>query len=179
MRQLELRRHAAREKNADRLSPEGRTQARAVGLTLSLDYSAVFVSPARRAAETAALFLGGQGHAAPVPTVVRGLASDREDRWRVAGRAAGSSRVDAISERDPSLVAEESAALGSVVADLVTRIPDGRRGLVVGHTPLLEAAVYGLTGVLVEPLAECEGVLLTRQDDGRYVIEELRLPKEP
>ncbi len=42
-------------------------------------------------------------------------------------------------------------------------------------TPLIEAAVYGLTGVIVEPLDECEGVSVILEDEGRYRIRELRL----
>jgi hypothetical protein len=36
----------------------------------------------------------------------------------------------------------------------------------VGHTPLIEAAVFGLTGAVIEPLSECEGILM-EEEDGR------------
>jgi broad specificity phosphatase PhoE len=171
---LELRRHAIRDPAADALSPEGRSQAETVGRGLPLDYSVLFVSPAQRTAETMAYFLRGSGQGLPTHAVIAGLGSEQEDRWRVAGKAAGSSRLDAIRAQDADLVREESNRLADVVKELVQRIPEGGRGLAVGHSPLIEAAVYGLLGVLIEPLSECEGVALTSADQG-YRIQELRL----
>jgi phosphohistidine phosphatase SixA len=130
----------------------------------------VFVSPARRAAETAAWFLRGSGQQLPEHAVVAGLVSEQEDRWRSAGKAAGSSRLDAISSQDPELVKEETERLKALVEGLFERVPEGGTALAVGHTPLIEAGVYGLTGVIVEPLAECEGVAITRQGPDKYQI---------
>lgn len=174
MRTVEFRRHAEREKDADALSPEGRAHAENVGRTLATDYTAVFVSSAKRAAETMALFLRGSGQQLPAHAVIPGLLSDEEDRWRSAGKAAGSSRVDAIAREDAELIERESDRLKSVIEDLFERVPEGARALAVGHTPLIEAAVYALTGVVIEPLEECEGVALTRGDSGDYRLEELR-----
>ena len=53
MKTLELRRHARRDPQADRLSPAGRADAEDVGRTSGRRYDVVFVSPAQRAAETA------------------------------------------------------------------------------------------------------------------------------
>ena len=56
-------------------------------------------------------------------------------------------------------------------------VPEDGRGLAVSHTPLIERAVLGLSAREIEPLAECEGVLLSKADDGSPVeVEELRLP---
>jgi hypothetical protein len=60
------------------------------------------------------------------------------------------------------------------VRALLERVPDGGRGLAISHTPLVERAALGLTGDVVEPLAECEGILVS-VDDGSIAIEELRL----
>lgn len=163
-----------RDPASDALSPEGRTQAQDVGRSLPADYSVMFVSPARRAAETVAWFLRGSGQALPQHTVSPGLGSEREDRWRAAGKAAGSSRLDAIQAQDTDLVEEESARLAGVMVELLDSIPEGSRGLAVGHSPLIEAAIYGLLGMVIEPLSECEGVALTSHGDG-YRIQELRL----
>ena len=176
MRELELRRHGARAKDADELSPEGRVQAEDVGRTLDATYAAIFVSPARRAAETAAWFLRASGQQLPDHAVVPDLASPVEDRWRAAAKAAGSSRIDAIREQDAGLVDEEGVRLGGAMEELFGRVPEGERALAVGHSPMIEAAVYALTGEVIEPLAECEGVLLTRTD-GDYRTKELRLPR--
>ena len=173
-REIELRRHAAREKDADALSPKGRAHAEQVGRSLPADYAAIFVSPARRASETVAWFLRGSGQPLPDHAVVPGLSSEVEDRWRAAGKGAGSPRLDAIQAQDPELVAEESARLAATVAELIDGVPDGGRALAVGHTPLIEAAVFGLTGAIVEPVGECEGVALARDEQGAYRIRELR-----
>lgn len=159
MKTIEFRRHAEREKEADALSPEGRAHAENVGRTLP-EYGVVFVSPAKRAAETVAWFLRGSGQQVPSHAVVAGLLSEEEDRWRSAGKAAGSSRVDAIARHDADLVQRESTRLKGVVEELFDRIPEETRAIAVGHSPLIEAAVYGLTGVIIEPLSECEGVAL-------------------
>lgn len=148
MRQLELRRHAHRDPTEDRLSPEGRAQAGAVGRTLVGGYAAVFVSPARRTAETMALFLQALGERRPVPGVVPGLTGV------------------GVEGHTPEGLAE-------VVRGLLEQVPEGGRGLAVGHTPLIERAVLGLTGRQIEPLGECEGVLLT-EDGGEIGVEELR-----
>jgi broad specificity phosphatase PhoE len=179
VKEIELRRHARRDPSVDALSPEGRVQAEDVGRTLRGDYAVVFVSPARRSAETMAWFLRATGQPLPDHATVRGLVSERDADWHVAADAAGTVRLDALMAQDPALVAEESSRLASVVESLLERTPDGRRSLAVGHTPLLEAAVYGLTGVVVEPLAECEGVLVIRADadgpDAETRITEIRL----
>jgi phosphohistidine phosphatase SixA len=147
---LELRRHARRDPDADRLSPQGRTQAENVGRTFAGRYAVVFVSPAKRAAETVARFARGLQAELPYPAIVPGLAGQGTDGTPVA--------------------------LGAVVAELLRQVPEGSRGLAVGHTPLLENAVLGLTGHRVEPLSECEGVALTQEGD-QIRIQELRLPE--
>ena len=178
MRELELRRHAERTKDADALSAEGRAQAETVGRTLPTDFAVVFVSPAKRTAETVAWLLRGSGQPVPTHAVVAGLASEVEDRWRSAAKAAGSSRIDVVSAGDPELVSEEAERLAGVVRELFDHIPDGMKGLAIGHSPLIEAAVYGLMNLVVEPLGECEGVRLTSDDQGELRIAEIRLPAE-
>jgi broad specificity phosphatase PhoE len=164
VRALELRRHAPRDPGGDRLSAEGQQLAEQVGRELPGGYAVVFTSPARRAAQTAAWFLRGLGQNLPADHgVTDGLASPAEDRWRKAAKAAGSSGIHAIRSQDPALVDEESARLAAAVRDLLAEIRDGGRGLAVGHSPLIEAAVFGLTGTVIDPLAECEGVVVEEQ----------------
>jgi hypothetical protein len=45
-------------------------------------------------------------------------------------------------------------------------LPDGGRALVVGHSPMNEAAVLGLTGEIVPALAKGAGVRVVVGDDG-------------
>jgi phosphohistidine phosphatase SixA len=149
VRTLEIRRHAKRDPDADRLSPQGRAQAEEVGRALAGGYAVVFVSPAERTAETAAWFLRGLGEQLPPHGVIPGLAGKGTD--------------------------DSPQELGTVLRDLLERVPEGGRGLAVGHTPLIEKAVLGLTGRRIGPLAECEGVLLS-EDGADLAVEELRLP---
>ena len=66
--------------------------------------------------------------------------------------------------------------MAGVVSALLDAVPEGGRGLAISHHPLIERAVLGLTAREIEPLAECEGVLLAREgDEGDLVLEELRL----
>jgi phosphohistidine phosphatase SixA len=150
MRSLELRRHANRDPTADRLSAEGILQADDVGRTLSGGYAVVFVSPAQRAAETVARFLRSLGEQLPPHDVVPGL----------AGQEPG----------DPT-----AEGMARTVRELLAQVPEGGRGLAVGHTPLIERAAEGLSASSIEPLAECEGILVEQDDAGRLRVEELRL----
>jgi hypothetical protein len=107
--------------------------------------------------------------------IAEGLASEAEDRWRAAAKAAGSSRIDAIERVDRDLVEKESTLLSDTVRRLMADLPEEGRGLVVGHSPLIEASVYGIVGAIVEPLKECEGLLLVQDESGTRLEEEFRL----
>jgi phosphohistidine phosphatase SixA len=149
MRRLELLRHAKRDPNADRLSAAGRAQAEDVGRAAAEGYDAVFVSPAERAAETAAWIVRGSGRQLPEHGVIAGLAGRDETGGSPEGMAAG-------------------------VRTLLASVPDGGIGLAVGHTPFVERAMTGLTGQEPEPFAECEGIRVTLRDDGHLEVEEIR-----
>ena len=149
MRQLELRRHAKRDPNSDRLSPQGRAQAEDVGRTAGLTYDAVFVSPAERAAQTAAWIIRGSGRQLPEHGVIPGLAGKDETGGSPEGMAAG-------------------------VRALLATLPEGGVGLAISHTPFVERAALGLTGREPAPFAECEGILVSLDDDGRLDVEEIR-----
>lgn len=174
MRALELRRHADNE--GDRLTDDGRARAEEVGRSLAEDYAAIFSSPAKRAAETVAWFLRGRGHQLP-PThgVTEGLASPVEDRWRQAAKASETGRLDDIERQDPDLVEKEKRRLADAMLQMLAATSEDGRSLAVGHSPLLEAGVYGLTGQVVEPLGKCEGVLLVHDGERVTVAEEYRL----
>ena len=150
MRQLELRRHARRDPDVDRLSAEGRAQAEDLGRATDATYDVVFVSPAQRTAETAAWILRGAGTQLPDHSVIPGLAG-----------------------KDASAGSPEGMAAG--VRALLDLVPDGGRGLAISHTPFVERAGWGISGREMEPFAECEGIVVTQHDDGSLVVEELRL----
>jgi phosphohistidine phosphatase SixA len=149
MRRLDLIRHAKRDPNEDRLSAAGRAQAEDVGRAADEGYDAVFVSPAERAAETAAWIVRGSGRQLPEHGVIPGLAGQDATGGSPEGMAAG-------------------------VRALLAEVPDGAVGLAVGHTPFVERAMVGLTGREPDPFAECEGIRVTEHDDGRLDVEEIR-----
>ena len=151
MKRIEFLRHAPRDPERDALSPAGRSLAAEVGASRAdLRYAVVFVSPAERAAETAAWFLRGAGHQLPAHSIVPGLAGKDATGGSPEGLAAG---------------------LRSLLAEL----DDGDRALAISHTPFVERAAFGLMGREVEPMRELEGILITQADDGSISVEELRL----
>ena len=152
MKTLELRRHARRDPVADRLSPDGRADAEDAGRSSSGRYDVVFVSPAHRAAETAAWFLRGAGVQLADHAVVPGLGGHDASGGSPEGMAAG-------------------------VRALLDQMDDGWTGLAISHTPLVERAALGLTGREVGPMAELDGLEITRSDDGRIDVVELRRPR--
>jgi hypothetical protein len=72
----------------------------------------------------------------------------------------------------PELVERESLLLASALRQVVDRLPEGGRALVVGHSPTNEAAVLGLAGWVIPPQGKGEGVLLI-EDRGDYRVEPL------
>jgi phosphohistidine phosphatase SixA len=151
VKRIELLRHAPRDPERDALSPAGRSLAVKVGESRAdVRYAAVLVSPAERAAETAAWLLRGAGHQLPAHSVVPGLGGKDATGGSPEGLAAG---------------------LRSLLAEL----DHGDRALAISHTPFVERAAFGLTGREVEPMRELEGILITQADDGSISVEELRL----
>jgi hypothetical protein len=80
--------------------------------------------------------------------------------------------LEAMRAVDSGFVDEEAAALGAALGRVLDRLEDGDRALAVGHSPTNEAAVLGLTGELVAPLAKGAGILIT-EDGGAFRVEPL------
>ena len=170
-REIELRRHTDAE--GDVLTAEGVTAALEIGARLRGGYRLAVSTGAQRATQTLACFLAVLGEHVPDGVVVEpGLRSQVEDRWRGAYQEAGTGALDALREADPELVANDSERLGTALRRVLDRLPDGGRALVVGHSPTNEAAVLGLTGEIVAPLAKGAGVAVVASDDG-YQVEPL------
>ena len=168
---MELRRHTDNED--DSLSEEGVRHALEIGGTLHGGYDVLVSTGAQRATQTLACFLAGLGQTVPRGVVVEdGLRSTMEDRWRAAYQKAGSGDLDALRSADPDLVREDSATLGAALRRVLDGMPDGARALVVGHSPTNEAAVLGLTGEVIGPMAKGDGVLVT-EEDGRFDVTPL------
>jgi broad specificity phosphatase PhoE len=170
-KEIELRRHT--DADEDILTEEGVDAALEIGARLRGDYDVAVSTGAQRATQTLACFLAALGERVPGGVVVEpGLRSQVEDRWRAAYKKAGSGALDALGEADPELVADDSERLGAALRRVLDRLPDDGRALVVGHSPTNEAAVLGLTGEIVAPLAKGAGVRVIAGDHG-FEVEQL------
>jgi broad specificity phosphatase PhoE len=170
-REIELRRHT--DADGDVLTAEGVRAALEIGARFRGRYDLAVSTGAQRATQTLACFLAALGQQVPGGVAVEpGLRSQVEDRWRSAYEKAGSGAIGALRDADPELVAEDSERLGAALRRVFDGLPDGGRALVVGHSPTNEAAVLGLTGEIVAPLAKGAGVLILARDDG-YQVEPL------
>ncbi|MEA2828543.1 MAG: hypothetical protein QOG43_2982 [Actinomycetota bacterium] len=154
---VELRRHT--DNDGDVLSFEGVAAALEIGRGLVGDYQIAVSTGAQRATQALACMLAGLGRGVPGGVVVEpGLRSAAEDRWRaLAGKASGSG-LAAFRAVDAEFVDEEAASLGLALRRVFDLLDEGGAALVVGHSPTNEAAVLGLTGRIIGPLAKGAGV---------------------
>jgi broad specificity phosphatase PhoE len=165
---VELRRHT--DNDGDVLSDEGIAAAIEVGGRLRGDYDLAVSSGAQRATQTIACFLASLGQRVSQGVIVEPrFKSEVEDRWREAYEGGGGGDIASFRKADPDLVASESDALGRALADVFERLPEGGRALIVGHSPMQEAAVYGLTGEEIKPLSKGAGVSV-REESGSYRV---------
>ena len=172
MRYVELRRHT--DNDGDRLTAQGMADAERIGRDgLHPPYAAFVSTGAQRATQMAVILRHAAGQDDVEITSAIGLRSSVEDRWRAAAKAAGKGAgLEAMRSVDPDLVDQESRLLGFSLRQIVEAVPEGGRALVVGHSPTNEAAVLGLAGEVVPPLAKGEGVLLI-EEGGTYRVEPL------
>jgi broad specificity phosphatase PhoE len=168
---VELRRHTDAE--GDALTQDGIRAALEIGRQLEGDYDILISSGAQRATQTMACLLAAMGRPVRGGVIVNtGFRSGVEDRWFEAARRATGKDLEAFRKVDPDLVEKEAALLGGVLRAVIDSLPDGGRALVVGHSPTTEAAVLGLTGEVVAPIAKGAGVRVVG-DAGRYRVEPL------
>ncbi len=157
MKTIELWRHTSNE--GDALSVEGVAAAVGIGRELHGGYDIAVSSGAQRATQTLACLIAGRGERVPGGVVVvEALRSTVEDRWREAYRSSGSGTLESLRDADPDLVATDSAVLADGLRAIFALIPEGGRALAVGHSPTNEAAIYGLTGVIVAPMGKGEAI---------------------
>lgn len=167
-REVELRRHT--EAEGDVLTPDGVRAALEIGKRMEGRYDVLISSGAQRATQTIACLLAGMGRSVAGGVVVEtGFRSSVEDRWFAAARQAQGKDLDAFRKVDGELVEKESALLGGLLRHVIDSLPEGGRALVVGHSPTTEAAVYGLTGQVVPPVAKGSGVRVIEDSDALRV----------
>ena len=168
---IELRRHT--DNDGDLLSEEGVIAAVEIGRTIAGDFDLVVSSGAHRATQAAACFISGMDGKVRGGVVVDSrFRSELEDEWKEAYERAGAGDLESFRLVAPELVANESKLMGGALRDLLDRLPEGGRALVVGHSPMQETAVYGLTGEIVEPLSKGAGVRVVAEG-GKLRVEAL------
>jgi broad specificity phosphatase PhoE len=168
---VELRRHT--DNDGDVLTADGVRDARRIGAGLSGRYDLGVSTGAQRATQALACMLAGHERQVTGGVIVEPeLRSEREDEWRAVSKETGGGDLKAMREAAPELVSEDSARLGAALGRVLERLADGERALVVGHSPTNEAAVLGLTGQVVRPLAKGAGVLVVA-DGETYRVEPL------
>ena len=168
MKTIVLVRHTSND--GDVLTPEGVADAVAIGRRVAGGFSMAVSSGAQRATQAVACILAGLGEqVSGGVVVVEALRSVMEDRWRAAYRTAGAGDLESLRAADPELVAADSATIAEGLRTIFSMLPDGDRALAVGHSPTNEAAVYGLTGVVVASMGKGETVSVV-EDDGDFSV---------
>ena len=162
---INLLRHFAN--HGDALTADGVAAAVRAGKALTGRYQLGVSSGAQRATQAVACLLAGHGKAvAGGVTVDPGIRSAHEDRWRELVTEAGGDDLDAVRALDPDFVASEAAVLSDALRRVFDALDDGEAAIVVGHSPTNEAAVLGLTGQVIPPLAKGKGVRIVAGEEG-------------
>ena len=162
---IDLRRHF--KNDGDVLSAEGVAAAVKAGKALTGRYRLAVSSGAQRATQAVACLLAGHGKAVAGGVVVEpGLRSAHEARWIELVGEVGGDDLEAVRALDPDFVASEAVTLSGALRRVFDALDDGEAAMVVGHSPTNEAAVLGLTGQVIAPLAKGKGVRIVAGEDG-------------
>jgi broad specificity phosphatase PhoE len=162
---IDLRRHF--KNDGDALSAEGVEAAVKAGRALAGRYQLAVSSGAQRATQAVACLLAGHGRPVAGGVIVEpDLRSANEARWIELAREAGGGNLEAVRGLEPDFVASEAATLSEALRRVLDALDDGQAAIVVGHSPTNEAAVLGLTGQVIAPLAKGMGVRIVAGDDG-------------
>ena len=165
---VELRRHTDNE--GDALTSNGVRVALEIGARLRGDYQLLVSSGMQRATQTLACFLAALGQRVSGGVIVEpGLRTATEGRWREIYAETGKPDLESFRAADPGFVAAEQERLGAALRRIFAALREGGCALAVGHSPTNEAAVLGLTGEIVAPLAKGDGVRVVARDDGYQV----------
>ena len=167
---VEMRRHT--DNDGDYLTDGGVKSALEIGARLKNDYEVFVSSGAQRSTQTIACLVAASGLRARNGVVVDDrFRSENEDRWKDAYTRAGSGDIEAFHRADPDLVDKEAGLFATALEDLFHSLPDGARAMVVGHSPMQEAAVWGLTGHAIASLGKGEAVLVILESDGTFRVQ--------
>jgi broad specificity phosphatase PhoE len=168
---IELRRHT--ESDGDVLTAKGVLDAVRIGGKLHGPYDLVVSSGAQRATQTAACLLAGMAKPVAGGVVIdEGFRSEREARWReIYAGAKKKGDLEAFLLVDYPFVESEARRFVAALRRVEAHTTEGGRSLVVGHSPMLEATVWGGTGDTIKALAKGSGVTLVFED-GVFTLAE-------
>lgn len=165
---IELRRHT--ESDGDFLTSAGVQAAVMLGESLRGPYDLIVSSGAQRSTQTAACLLAGMGRRAAGGVVVdEGFRSPNEARWREIYSQTKKGDIESFIVADYGFVQAEAQRFADALRRVAGHTPDGGRSLVVGHSPMLEAAVWGVTEKMIPALRKGDGVMLVF-DDGTFAL---------
>ncbi len=168
---VELRLHT--QADADALTADGIRAAVEIGSRLTESYDLLISSGTQQATQTLACLLAGTDRRQPSGvTVDTGFRSGAEERWFEAAWHADGKDLEAFRRVDPDLVVNETEVLGGALGSVFQTLAEDGRALIVGHSPSMEAAVFGLTAESVGPFALGSGVTIV-EEEGRYRVEPL------
>jgi broad specificity phosphatase PhoE len=166
---IELRRHTAND--GDVLTLEGVEAALDIGRALG-PFDLVVSTGAQRATQTAACFLAVNRHPVRGGVIVdEGFRSLNEDRWRQIYQSTKVGDLAGFLAADREFVEEEAMRFTEALHRVCRHLPEEGTSLVVGHSPMLEAAVWGATGRTISALGKGSGVVLV-YDDGGFRLRE-------
>ncbi|MDD5726701.1 MAG: phosphoglycerate mutase family protein [Patescibacteria group bacterium] len=176
MKKIEIRRHALNDSGLREgmLSPEGIKQARGVGAEQmrGQGYTHIAVSELFRTSQTAAAMAEGAGDfTASSLVVLPALFTKRLDELAAYIKEHGS-----VVKPDHPVIKKESLRMAEEFAAHVENLPQDANLLAIGHSPLIEIMVYGLTGKIIAPLKECEKFELNDTQFKRGLVFDGDLP---
>ena len=152
-RKLIFLRHA--ENSGDALTEAGIKSSLDIGKQLlKLPISLVVVSGAQRTAQTAACVLASGGIAAEQGVHVQtGFGSDDWASWGRLMDSLGTNDIKTIAQADPGIVHAASSAVDASIAWILARLGESKQALIVSHNPIVELAIWRLTGEPPAPFA--------------------------
>jgi phosphohistidine phosphatase SixA len=175
---FEFRRHSIKDgPTSAAIGPKGYALAREVGARQlrGRAFTDFYASPVWRTHQTLAAFAEGAGDfrlkwAPPTPPIYAERPEVRE-LWRAcrAAELRGEDMVLAALARDEGLFRRLADELAALFVAWAPSHEDGRKVIVVGHSPHLEIMAFGLDGALMPGLKECQGFRFVA--DGGRVVE--------
>ncbi|MDD2786340.1 MAG: hypothetical protein PHS79_05665 [Patescibacteria group bacterium] len=171
---IELRRHAHH--NDGNLTQAGISLAIKVGETMC-DQGYTHFATSRKPRTSQSLFAFAVGAGDFFALAYGHLELDALDSVHMGDWREYFAKHDQILVPEEQLVQDEAARMVEEFRKGTRKIPSDARLLGVGHSPFIECLVYGLTKQIIDPLMECEGVVLNNYNGEQFrLVKQLRLP---